>query len=172
MTFNWFIQAYIYAKTTLNALCWFFSVLFSTLFYAYESFSIVYRLYTVRFSARYYFDSRNSREQDCIRHVKHVLLLQVRVWLKETSLGASTAANVIDNKDGSYSAIFIAFWAGQPKVMAAIISPRQVTATAFKRRSILYFIIFSTWICHSRLFWNISFPWGQSREFVMRFHFI
>ncbi|XP_053380883.1 NXPE family member 3-like [Mercenaria mercenaria] len=58
----------------------------------------------------------------------------IRAWMKEPSLGASSTAKVIDNKDGSYSAVLKAFWVGQPEIVAAIISPREVIATAFKRR--------------------------------------
>lgn len=54
--------------------------------------------------------------------------------MKETPLGASSAAEVIDNRDGSYSAILTAFWEGKPEITAAIISPREVIAAAFKRR--------------------------------------
>lgn len=58
--------------------------------------------------------------------------------MKEPSLKASSAARVIDNKDGSYSAILTAFWEGTPEIVVAIISPREVIATAFKRRYFTY----------------------------------
>ncbi|KAL4235814.1 Neurexophilin [Mactra antiquata] len=58
----------------------------------------------------------------------------VRVWLAEDRLGAKTTAQVTDNKDGSYNAIIRTFWVGRPQIQAAIISPREVVATAFKRR--------------------------------------
>ncbi|XP_060553999.1 NXPE family member 4-like isoform X2 [Ruditapes philippinarum] len=58
----------------------------------------------------------------------------IRVWMKEPSLGASSTGHVIDNKNGSYSAILTAFWEGKPEIVIAIISPREVISTAFKRR--------------------------------------
>lgn len=61
-------------------------------------------------------------------------IFKVRVWLRESSLGAASVARLVDHGNGSYTATLKAFWIGQPEVRVSIISPREVIAAAFKRR--------------------------------------
>uniref|UniRef100_A0A0B7A9D9 NXPE C-terminal domain-containing protein n=2 Tax=Arion vulgaris TaxID=1028688 RepID=A0A0B7A9D9_9EUPU len=55
----------------------------------------------------------------------------VHVRLVSTTLGASTAADVIDNNDGSYLASSLLPWSGKVQVKVAIIHSRELFRTAF-----------------------------------------
>ncbi|CAL1535999.1 unnamed protein product [Lymnaea stagnalis] len=50
----------------------------------------------------------------------------VWVWLVTTELGASIAADVVDNKDGSYTASTILPWTGSVRIRAAIAYHREL----------------------------------------------
>lgn len=54
----------------------------------------------------------------------------VRLWLVSPALGASTAADVIDNKDGSFLAISLLPWSGEVKVRATIAHSRELFRAA------------------------------------------
>jgi hypothetical protein len=56
------------------------------------------------------------------------------VWMREKIKGAASCGQVTDHNNGTYSAALVAFWAGNPEIVASLVDPREAIRALYHVR--------------------------------------